>query len=329
MATLKDIAALAGVSTATVSRVLNQDKTLSLPDETRNNVLDAALKLNYVKKNKKNSSLKLVILQWYSLQQEMEDPYYLSIRTGVEVYAQQNNIQVVRVFKSDQDYYSQIKDAAYLVCIGKFNNHEMEQLNQLCPINIFIDMETNSIKYSTISLDFDDAIKQAVDYLYAMNHRRVGFLGGVEYIDQNIAYQDRRLDAFKNYCDQYQMNYQDNILIEAFTRESGYTMMMEMIEKNNLPTAIFAASDPIAIGAMRALKEKNIDVPGTISVISFDDIEDASYTNPPLTTIATPSYEIGFYGAKLLHTMLSTKGCLPVKTVFPAYLMERESVKKI
>ena len=87
MATIKDIALQAGVSSATVSRILNQDETLNVPLETKQLVLETAKALNYQKKAKKSKNMiSIGIIEWYSLQQEMNDPYYLTIRKGVEDY---------------------------------------------------------------------------------------------------------------------------------------------------------------------------------------------------------------------------------------------------
>ncbi len=84
MATIKDVAELANVSSATVSRILNNDKTLSVPEETRQAVFNAAKELNYIKKRKApKNEFTIGIVQWYSLQQEIDDPYYLQIRQGI------------------------------------------------------------------------------------------------------------------------------------------------------------------------------------------------------------------------------------------------------
>ena len=96
MATLKDIAQRAGVSTATVSRILNQDETLSVTETTRNNVLRIAQELHYNKKKNTAPSMTVGIFQWISLLDETEDPYYQDIRSGIEQYCAQLKIEVIR-----------------------------------------------------------------------------------------------------------------------------------------------------------------------------------------------------------------------------------------
>ena len=109
MATIKEVAELAGVSSATVSRVLNNDSTLNITDETRSNIIAAAKQLNYVKKTKA-SRFTIGILHWYSLEQELGDPFYLSIRMGVERFCQKDDIDIVRIFKTDGDYLEKLKN---------------------------------------------------------------------------------------------------------------------------------------------------------------------------------------------------------------------------
>ena len=169
-----------------------------------------------------------------------------------------------------------------------------------------------------------------MDYLQLSNHQKIGFLGGKELLDDNTIYPDPRKEVFIKYCNDHNITYETYLYEDAFTTESGYTMMVEMISKKDLPTAIFCASDPIAIGALRALLEHNIKVPEDISLIGFDDIKAASFTNPPLTTVYAPATLMGEYGASIVYHILSKYSSpAPMKIVLPCTLIERESCKVI
>ena len=331
MPTIKDVANLANVSSATVSRILNNDKTLSVPEETKQAVLNAAKKLNYTKKRKANKGdFTLGIVQWYSLQQEIDDPYYLQIRQGIENFCLQNNINVIRTFKTDLNYLDALKNVDGLVCIGKFSNDEIVKFKKISNKIVFLDMVSSHRNDTTITLDFEAAIKEAMDYLQLSNHQKIGFLGGKELLDDNTIYPDPRKEVFIKYCNDHNITYETYLYEDAFTTESGYTMMVEMISKKDLPTAIFCASDPIAIGALRALLEHNIKVPEDISLIGFDDIKAASFTNPPLTTVYAPATLMGEYGASIVYHILSKYSSpAPMKIVLPCTLIERESCKVI
>ena len=226
MATIKDIAELAKVSSASVSRILNNDPTLSVPKETRQRVLDAANQLGYKKKNKKiyDTVMTLGIIQWISPIEESNDPYYLSIRQGVE-------------------------DIQGLVCIGKYSQEDIETYKKICSNVIFLDMNIDPIHECCILLDFKNAVKDVVSYL-SQKHTSIAYLGGKEIIHDKL-YHDQRKEYFEHYCKEYNIDY--SMSEEAFSIESGFNMTYELIKNKKLPSAIFAASDPIAIGAMRAL----------------------------------------------------------------------------
>lgn len=325
MATIKDIASKANVSSATVSRILNNDHSLNVPDSTKNIVLQAAKELQYSKKKKlSKSSFTMGIVQWYSLQQEADDPYYLSIRQGVEQFCQDNNIHVIRTFKSDAHYLSTLQEVDGLVCIGKFTLQEQTTFEQLSKNIVFLDMENTLITNHTISVDFYHALEQALSYLSTLGHQSIYYLGGKEYLDSNTLYPDQRKEIFVTYCTNNHIHYE--IHEDRFSSEAGYAMMCQIIQAKKLPTAIFAASDPIAIGAMRAMQEHQIKIPEDISIIGFDDIPSASYTNPPLTTIFVPTFEMGQYGARIIYHFKEHQ--TPMKILLPCTLIERESCQK-
>lgn len=329
MATIKDIATLAGVSSASVSRILNNDFSLNVPEETRKKVFQAAKELGYEKKNRKTADnvMTIGIIQWLSPVQETEDPYYLSIRQGVEDFCFKNKIVIKRVFKTDVGYINQLDDIQGLVCIGKYSDKDRQQLKNICQNIIFLDMNINPINDCCIVLDFKNAMKIVVNYLKDLNHKTIGYLGGQEFLDGNL-YHDVRKKYFTRYCDKYNLTYQDYVLEDNYSIDSGFNMMNEMIKTGNLPSAIFAASDPIAIGALRALKENNIRVPQDISIIGFDNIETANYTTPPLTTIFAPTFDMGYTGARYVYDAFKRKENLPyIKVLMPCYLIERESTK--
>lgn len=330
MATIKDVAELANVSITTVSRILNEDKTLSVSEETRQAVFEATKILGYVKKRKVSTQeFTMGIVQWYSLQQEIDDPYYLQIRQGIENFCVQNNIHVIRTFRSDQNYLDVLKNVDGLVCVGKFNRHEISQFKKISHKIIFLDMYSPNIDDNTITLDFSGAMIEALEYLKSLRHTQIGYLGGKEYIEENVIYQDERKKIFINYCEQNHISYKNFLIEDEFTTESGYMMMMELIRCHQLPTALFCASDPIAIGALRALQEHNIQVPKDISIIGFDDIKAASFTNPPLTTIYAPATMMGEYGASIVYHILSQyPSPAPMKMTLPCTLIERESCQR-
>ena len=169
MATIKEIAEKANVSAATVSRVLNHDDTLSVTTKTRDRILRIAQELHYMKKKSSASQSALGIFQWYSMFQELEDPYYQAIRIGIETYCASRQIEVVRTFRSDSNYLEALKGVQSLICIGKFDQEMMDQFETITKNIIFLDMKTSRIRCNTISLDFTQAVTDIMDYLTGLD----------------------------------------------------------------------------------------------------------------------------------------------------------------
>ncbi len=134
MATIRDIAERAGVSPATVSRILNHDTSLSTSVETKQRVIQVAKELNYIKKTRLSSSpsrYTIGILQWMSVEQELEDRYYLLIRQGIEDYCAKHKINVVRTFLTDHNFLQQFNNIDGIISIGKFSKSDINTLKSI------------------------------------------------------------------------------------------------------------------------------------------------------------------------------------------------------
>ena len=329
MATLKDIANAAGISTGAVSRILNNDPTLSVSPETKKKVFDTALELGYKKaKSKDKSQFKMGILQWFSAEQEMQDSYYLLVRQGIEDFCQKHSLGIVRAFQSDETTLKPLQGVDGLICIGKFSVEEVEKFTSICKNIVFLDMPVSDYNITTLTMDFKAAVYDALDYLTEFGHKRIAYLGGKEYVGYHELFMDERKQAFLSYMNHHGLDgswvYED-----TFSTASGYQMMQKILKSNNLPTAIFAASDAIAFGAMRAIQEKGLSIPDDISIIGFNDTEMSSYTTPALTTISAPAYDMGQHGANLIYAATNLNINTPLKAKIPCQLVKRESCKKV
>ena len=182
MATIRQIAQMAGVSPATVSRILNNDSTLSVTEETRIRVFAVAEELHYTKKTGTDkAAFRIGILQWFSAEEEQRDDYYLRARQGIEDYCIRNSISIVRAYRSDANYREVISALDGLICIGKFSVKETRELLTICKNVIFIDMSVDSKEVSTLTIDFKAAAREALQYLKGLGHRRIAYIGGREF----------------------------------------------------------------------------------------------------------------------------------------------------
>ncbi|MCD8019315.1 MAG: substrate-binding domain-containing protein, partial [Clostridiales bacterium] len=167
--------------------------------------------------------------------------------------------------------------------------------------------------------------QQALDYLWKLGHRRIAFLSGKEYVEKDIEFKDERKDTYVRYCREHDIYDEGFVKEGSYSVESGYAMMKELIAEGKVFTAVFAASDNIAFGAMKAIQEAGLLIPGDVSVIGFDDTEICAYTTPSLTTIYAPAYHMGQYGVNFLFGSSNLSSVTPLKAKMPCTLVERES----
>ena len=132
-------------------------------------------------------------------------------------------------------------------------------------------------------------------------------------------------EALQNNMENIYRDYDKYLKEGQYSIESGYSMMSEFIQSEDMPTAVFAASDYIAFGAMKAIKENGLKIPEDISVIGFDDAQICNYTTPTLTTIHAPAYDMGQYGANFLFGATNCSITTPLNVKMPCELVERES----
>lgn len=330
MATIRDIAKDSGVSPGAVSRILNNDTTLHVSAETRKKVLDTAKKLNYKKIPRANTpvsknSFTMGIVLWFSAEEELKDNYYLKARQGAEDFCEKNGINILRVFPGDSENFSKLNEVDGLICIGKFSRQETRNFINICNNIVFLDMAVDEFNITSLSMDFEHAVYSALDYLTELGHRKIAFLGGKEYVGNHELITDARATAYKKYMNHRKMDCETYFKEESFTFESGFNMMNALFRENNIPTAVFAANDVIALGAMKAIRENGLTIPDDISVIGFNDEETSAYIEPPLTTIHAPAYDMGQHGANLVFVASNLSIKTPLKAKIPCELVIRES----
>lgn len=328
MATIKDVAKAADVSIATVSRVLNEDKTLKVLPETREKILKVASELNYsLRQKEKKKMLKIGIIQCYTFEQEIRDTYFLSILQGVEKYLRKKKIASTKVRYDDLDIRKILEGVDGIICIGKFEHEHLELFNKMTSNIVLLDMDLSPITKTCISLDFDDAMFKVVTYFHSRGHKKIGFMGRNEYDELNLQTTSRK-KSFIKYCEHLGVDYEIYTTKHQMTGDEGYAVMNRVISGGNVPSALFCANDPLAMGAMQALLDVGINVPDDVSIIGFNDVDACNFTRPTLSTIYAPSSEMGEIGASVLHSMIKGNDVFyPRRIQLPCQLVIRNSCK--
>ncbi|MFZ5969854.1 MAG: LacI family DNA-binding transcriptional regulator [Bacillota bacterium] len=333
MATIKDIAQKAGVSPATVSRVLNYDQTLSVTDETRKKIFEVAEDLDYKTVRERNkvqdSRMKIGLIHWYSEKEELGDPYYLYIRMGVERECFQKNIDLLKFFKEDGKYIEFGPDNVDgLIAVGKFSHDDIEKFLQFSPNIVFVDSSPDDKKFDSVILDFRKAMIEVLDFIVGLGHKKIGYIGGREYIGTSRELiEDEREVTFIKYLREKGLFDETYMHVGSFTAKDGYELMKKAVSLENLPTAFFIASDTMATGALRALYESEMQVPKDISIVGFNDIATSKYLVPPLTTVKVHTEFMGETAVGLLMERIRNNREISKKVVIPCELIIRDSCK--
>jgi len=336
MATIKDIASKSNVSMATVSRVLNHDASLSVTDETRQRVIEAANQLNYqtIRGRKKqlqstSQTYKFGILMCQSLEEELSDPYFLSIRHGIDSQCKNFHIEVTEVYRMSDFHLSQLNvHLDGLIIVGKIDESLVETIHKQIKHLVFVDHSPDENRFDSIVIDFEKATWLALEHLMSLGYTDIGYIGGMQgkHIEANEkrVIDDERYVFFTKKMKELGKYNDSHVFVGEFTMSDGYRLMKEAIQKGNLPEAYFIASDPMAVGALRALQEARIKVPEDVAMVSFDDVEMAQFASCPLSTVHVPTDTMGKTSVKLLLDRLQGRD-IPLKVNVPTTFVQRES----
>lgn len=333
-ATSFDIAHYAGVSQSTVSRALRNSPLVN--DETRRRVHDIAKKLNYkVDKNASNlrtqqsSTLALLLFEDPTSDESQINPFFLAMLGSITRACAKEGYDLLVSFQSaSADWQADYEDshrADGIILLGygdyidfqpKFNTL-LEQNTKFVCWGASVDNRPDL----TISCDNYGGGKLAAEHLLAHSRKDCAFIGDAsDHSPEFFA----RFNGFKDALQQNGITLNERKIANAIsTEESGYHATRSLIANNITFNALFAASDLIAIGAIRALKEANINLPKDVAVIGFDNISIASYINPPLTTI---EQNTTIAGQMLVENLLKLiRGEQVQSTLLPPRLIARGS----
>lgn len=340
MATLKEIADKVGVSLTTVSRVINYDETLSISPEKRKLIFEVAEELEYETPRSKRKSkaikkprpsqYRIGIIHFITVNEELQDPYYLSIRIGIEKKCQEYNFDIVKLYENDHSFpLDRMRELDGLITIGKFSTADMQDFRSQCKNIVAVDSSPLEDELDSVIVDVDTAMVKVLSFALEQGFTRIGYFGWVEkYPDSRTYLGEKRYTAFVEYLQDRQLYNPEYVYLdEEYTKSrGGYKLFLEAYTKNNLPELIIAGNDSEAIGIMRAIHETGLKIPGDISIIGMNDIPIAQYTFPPLTTVKFYSEFMGETAVSLLKERFEHRK-IPKKVTLPSHLVIRESCR--
>ncbi|MDR2023176.1 MAG: LacI family DNA-binding transcriptional regulator [Hungatella sp.] len=328
MATIKEIAEMAGVSAATVSRVLNFDDTLNVQDETKQRVFEAAERLEYQMRNKKKykKKLKLGMISSYSLEEELEDTFYLSVRIAIERKIEEEGFKKFTVNLGDSVESTSNLDG--LICLGTFSESMVNKVKAFHKPAVFVDALGDLDLFDSVVTDLKHSVKKVLSYFLQEDHKKIAFIGGRDVDADGKEVADLRVPIYRSFMEERGILNEDYIKIGGYTPKHGYRLGKELLAMEERPSAIFTANDSLAVGCYKAIQEAGLGIPEDISVIGFNDISIAKYLVPPLTTVHIYMDFMGFQAVSILAERIYSGREISMHISLPTKLMVRGSVSK-
>lgn len=336
MSTIRDVAKKAEVSTATVSRVLNNDSKYKITEETKQRVLETAKALGYelpqtsakpsvasVSKNKIGCILR-------QTKKKFNDPYYMSILSAAEDHLRERGYEIAFLRNT-----SEIEDQAHFKSLFQtpvsgvllMDDLDDEAYDYIRSHGISaVGIDTTRTDIDNVGYDRAGIALEATNYLISQGHNKIGFIGGRGGA-MNIK-GSLRFRGFQTAMYMAGLPINDNWIIDCDWDEDICAQKVdELCQAHDYPTAFFVSSDLMAMAALNRFYNNNIKVPDEVSIISVTDIEIAKYANPPLTTFRIPTDDIGYVAADLLVERINGYNHLPRRVILPSTLIIRGTTK--
>lgn len=337
--TLKDIAHRAGVSISTVSRVINDDKERPVNQKTKARIWELVEEMGYnKKKTQKTQKLRNTKKIGYILNDTphiFDHPFFSLVLAGIEEEIREQGYMVgfsymQKDLENKAIHHAILKEqeADGLIVIAEYLRKDMyQELKRRYSHIVFIDNRSKEIEEDVIYIEREEAAYEAVKYLLSLNHQRIAFIGGALLGSTRTTVEgEDRFEGYRRALEEAGLPLDPSLIKNAcWDLDLGFQKMKEIFEEGALPTALFGASDLMSIGAMRAIQEEGLEIPRQISVVSYDNIKMAAYTNPPLTSVHIPKKEIGRVAVQTLINKIHKGQPLPLKIVLPTHLVIRES----
>ncbi len=327
--TQKDIAQLAGVSQATVSQVLNNAMTDSIPEETRRRVLDLIDQLGYVPDRAARSLRTSKTYTVAAIIPDITNPYYPTFIRGVQDVAESNGYDLV-IYNTDGDLAKEKK------CLQSVLHNRVDGLiavlfhlaaDHLARLNIpvvHVQLKPEAPPpVDVIYINNAGAAQNLVSFLIERGYECIGMIAGEEDTPPRLS----RIRGYSQALTEHHIPLQD-ILIRSgpYNQSGGYQAMRELLCLSTRPCAVFAANDLMAMGALIAVREAGLRVPEDIAIVGFDDIPAAALVDPPLTTVTQFQDQIGRRATEMLFERINGTAPQEMRAVeMPYQLIIRKS----
>jgi len=328
MPTIKDVARKAGVSTATVSRVINETRFVS--EELRARVYRAMEELNYRPnaiarslRRKETRNIALIV-------PDVAYPFLAEVAKGVEDASFELGYSAILCASSDSTeretacvrlLLEKRVDGVVFISAGEDLGHIWTLIKRDIPV-VVCDRDLPGVEVDTVVADNVGSGYRATDHLIRLGHRRVGCIAG----PAGLSVSDGRVDGYRRVLEEYGLPWREALVARGdFRCGGGYEAMGELLALDDPPTAVFACNDLMAMGAICAASKNRLRIPQDVAIVGCDDITLAAFTNPSLTTVAHPKREMGAVAVRMLVRRIEDPSGPRERRVLPTELVVRDS----
>lgn len=332
MASIRDIAKEANVSPGTVSRVLNNDPTLSVADTTRERIHDIAKRMQYQKVSRKNKTIQ--IITYASRAKEMSDPYYREIRLAIEAEVKRLNLSLKRTIRIDGNSgdvdFDKVEKAGAVIVVGNFSEEAIVQLQSHNDNIVVINNPDTPKSIDAVYSDLHYAMTTLLNEIAKLKLTQVAYVGGIHTV-RNLAgaaklyNTDPRFEAYTTWCKAHEIT--TLTVMTGWEQEDGKLAVQDFIANDDLPEVIIAGNDMVAIGILQQLQSENIKVPDEVKLVSFNDLEVIQYTVPSVSSVHIPVDEFGRTAVRLAEERINRTREIAIHVVVEAQLKERTTFK--
>ncbi len=330
MATIKDVAARAGISYTTVSHVVNGTRPVS--DQVRSKVEAAIAELGYVPSGVARSLRVRATGTLGLLLPNASNPYFAELARGIEDHAERNGYSVI-LCNSDDDIDKQLRylrvllerriDGLIVATVASDAAFAQALAALRVPL-VLVDRSLEGVSADQLRIDHEQGAYLATRHLLELGHRRIVCIGG----PASTQVVQLRAGGYRRALDEAGIEAQA-VVDCAFTSPAGHAAAQVLLAGDTRPTAIFAGNDMIALGVLRAAAERGLQVPQQLSVVGFDDIEVSRYLHPALTTVGQRIGQLGEQAAERLLARIRKPGLAAEQRLIEPTLMLRESTAAI
>ncbi|MFT8364026.1 MAG: catabolite control protein A [Sporolactobacillus sp.] len=330
-ATIYDVAREAGVSMATVSRVVNGNPNVK--PTTRKKVSEAIKRLGYRPNavarglaSKKTTTVGVII-------PDISSVFFSELARGIEDIATMYNYNII-LCNSDQNKDKEIrliqtllgKQVDGIVFMGGkiADEHIDEFTNSPVPVVLAATVDEKN-KIASVNIDYNQAVYETVSHFIDGGHRKIGFINGP--LDVPVNGKDR-MEGYKRALEAHDLPYEESLVsVGDYTYESGKEAMAQFLEQEIKPTAVYVASDEMAIGAIHEIQDRGQSVPQDVEIISSENTRLVQMVRPTLSSIAEPTYDIGAVAMRLLTKLMNNEKVENATVVLPHHIDYRQSTK--